>query len=90
MSERESRSSLVEECKYLISKLPFGEFKDARMGIVISVSERGSKWFKRPVKEIQINLEPLDSHVLQSLFTTQELMDLRKFLSMYLQFKKYL
>lgn len=87
VSERESRLSLVEECKYLISQLPYGEFRDLQMGIIISVLERESTRFNTSVKEILINLEPLDSHVLQSLFTTPELKEFRKSLSMYIQFK---
>ena len=70
MSERENRLSLVEKCKYLMSQLPFGEFDIEDLDIIIMVVERESEWVNRPIKEILINMEPLDNHVLQSLFTT--------------------
>lgn len=89
MSERENRLSLVEKCKYLMSQLPFGEFDIEDLDIIIMVVERESEWVNRPIKEILINMEPLDNHVLQSLFTTPELIGLGKTLSRYIQYHSY-
>jgi hypothetical protein len=90
ISERENRLVLVEKCKYLMSKLPFGEFDIEDLDINIIVIERESKWANRPTKEILINMEPLDNHVLQSLFTTPELEDLGNTLTRYIQYNSYI
>ncbi len=90
ISERENRLVLVEKCKYLMSKLPFGEFDIEDLDITIIVIERESKWANRPTKEILINMEPLDNHVLQSLFTTPELEDLGNTLTRYIQYNSYI
>jgi len=89
MSERANRLVLVEKCKHLASQLPFGEFDIEDLDITILVVEKQSEWTNRPAKEILINMEPLDSHVLQSMFTTPELIDLGKTLSQYIQYNSY-
>lgn len=89
MSERANRLALVEKCKYLVSQLPFGEFDIEDLDITILVVEIESEWTNRLVKEILINMEPLDNHVLQSMFTTPELIDLGKTLSQYIQYNNY-
>lgn len=89
MSERENRFVLVEKCKYLMSQLPFGEFDIDDLDITIIVVEKESEWTSRRIKEILINMEPLDNHVLQSLFTTPELINLEKALLRYIQYSKY-
>ena len=86
MSERENRLVLVEKCKYLISQLPCGEFDIEDLDITITIVEKESEWVNRPIKEILINMEPLDNHVLQSLFTTPELIDFGKALSRQIQY----
>ncbi|HYF98595.1 MAG TPA: hypothetical protein VD815_00740 [Candidatus Saccharimonadales bacterium] len=73
-----------------MSKLPFGEFDIEDLDVTIIVLERKSEWVDRPIKEILINMEPLDNHVLQSLFTTPELEDLGKTLSRYIQYNSYI
>ncbi|HKR74687.1 MAG TPA: hypothetical protein VJR94_11325 [Candidatus Nitrosocosmicus sp.] len=90
ISERENRLVLVEKCKYLMSKLPFGEFDIEDLDITIMVIEKESERINRPLKEILINMEPLDNHVLQSLFTTPELVNLGKTLSQYIQYNSYI
>lgn len=90
ISERQNRLVLVEKCKYLMSKLPFGEFDIEDLEVTIIVLEKRSEWVNRPIKEILINMEPLDNHVLQSLFTTPELEDLGKTLSRYIQYNSYI
>ena len=78
ISERESRIRLAEDCKYLISKLPFGKLNIEHLGIQISIIKReGPGRNNRVAKEIHINEEPLDSHVLLSMFTTPELIELK-------------
>ena len=89
MAERANRLALVEKCKYLVSQLPFGEFDIEDLDITILVIEKQSKWANRPFKEILINMEPLDNHVLQSMFTTQELINLGNILSRYIQYNRY-
>ena len=89
MAERANRLVLVEKCKYLVSQLPFGEFDIEDLEITILVIEKQSKWANSSVKEILINMEPLDNHVLQSMFTTPELIDLGKILSQYIQYNSY-
>ena len=78
ISERESRIRLAEDCKYLISKLPFGNLTIGHLGIQISIIKREGSWRNnRVAKEIHINEELLDSHVLLSMFTTPELIELK-------------
>ena len=78
ISERESRIRLAEDCKYLTSKLPFGNFNFEHLGIQLSIIKReGSDRYNRIAKEIQINKEPMDNHVLLSMFTTPELIELK-------------
>lgn len=78
ISEWESRKRLAEDCKYLTSKLPFGNFNFADLGIQLSIIKRvGSGRNNRIAKEIQINKEPLDNHVLLSMFTTPELIEFK-------------
>jgi hypothetical protein len=89
LSERANRLVLVEKCKYLVSQLPFGEFDIEDLDITILVVEKESERVNRPMKEILINMEPLDNHVLQSMFTTPELIDLGKTLSQYIQYNSY-
>lgn len=89
MSERESRIRLVEDCKYLISKIPFGTYNLEHIGIQLSIIKReGSDWTKGWFKEIQINKEPLDNHVLLSMFTTPELIELKVALARYIRLEK--
>ncbi|HET6588646.1 MAG TPA: hypothetical protein VFG45_00610 [Candidatus Nitrosocosmicus sp.] len=89
MSERDTRILLVEKCKYLMSKLPAGEFEIDEMGTTIIVIDRFSAWNNRPLREILINMEPLDNHVLLSSFTTPELIDLEITLSRYYQYNSF-
>lgn len=89
MSERDTRILLVQRCKYLMSKLPVGEFEIDEMGTTIIVIDRFSAWNNRPIREILVNMEPLDNHVLQSSFTTPELIELEKVLSRYFQYNSY-
>ena len=78
ISERESRIRLAEDCKYLSSKLPFGNFNFEQLGIQLSIIKRvGSGRNNRIAKEIQINKEPMDNHVLLSMFTTPELIEFK-------------
>ncbi len=78
ISERESRIRLAEDCKYLTSKLPFGNFNFSHLGIQLSITKReGSGRNNRIAKEIQINKEPIDNHVLLSMLTTPELIELK-------------
>ena len=78
ISEWESRIRLAEDCKYLTSKLPFGNFNFAQLGIQLSIIKRvGSGRNNRIAKEIQLNKEPLDNHVLLSMFTTPELIEFK-------------
>ena len=89
ISERESRIRLAENCKYLTSKLPFGSFDFAHLEIRLSIIKReesGSK--NRIAKEIQINREPMDSHVLLSMFTTPELIELKSSLVRQMRLEK--
>lgn len=90
MSERDTRIQLVEKCKYLMSKLPAGEFEIDEMGTTIIVIDRFSAWNSRHIREILVNMEPLDNHVLQSSFTTPELIDLEITLSRYFQYNRYI
>lgn len=89
ISERETRIILVEKCKYLMSKLPSGEFEIDEMGTTIMVIDMFSARNNRPIREILVNMEPLDNHVLQSSYTTPELIDLEKTLSHYFQYNAY-
>ena len=78
ISERESRIRLAEDCKYLTSKLPFGNFSFEHLGIQLSIiKSEGSGRNNRIAKEIHINKEPMDNHVLLSMFTTPELIELK-------------
>jgi len=78
ISEWESRIRLAEDCKYLTSKLPFGNFNFEHLGIQLSIIKRvGSGRNNRIAKEIQLNKEPLDNHVLLSMFTTPELIEFK-------------
>ena len=78
ISERESRIRLAEDCKYLSSKLPFGNFNFEQLGIQLSIIKRvGSGRNNRIAKEILINKEPMDNHVLLSMFTTPELIEFK-------------
>ena len=78
ISEWESRIRLAEDCKYLTSKLPFGNFNFEQLGIQLSIIKRvGSGRNNRIAKEIQINKEPMDNHVLLSMFTTPELIEFK-------------
>jgi hypothetical protein len=89
ISERESRVRLAEDCKYLISKLPFGDFDFARLGVRLSIIKReGSGRNNRLAKEIHINKEPLDNHVLLSMFTTPELIELKVCLARNMRLEK--
>lgn len=89
MSERESRIRLVEDCKYLISRIPFGTYNLTHIGIQLTILKRnGSDWTKGWFKEIQINKEPLDNHVLLSMFTTPELIELKVTLARYIKLEK--
>ena len=89
ISERESRNRLAEDCKYLISKLPFGNFNFEHLGIQLSIIKRvGSGRNNRVAKEVQINKEPLDSHVLLSMFTTPELIELKVTLARHMRLEK--
>ena len=90
MSEREIRLVLVEKCKYLMSKLPSGEFEIDEMGITVIVIDRPSQWNDKPIREILVNMEPLDNHVLQSSFTTPELIEIEKTFSRYFQYNSYI
>ena len=71
-------------------KVAFGEYDIEDLDITIMVIEKESERFDRPLKEILINMEPLDNHVLQSLFTTPELVNLGKTLSQYIQYNSYI
>ena len=89
ISERESRIRLAEDCKYLTSKLPFGNFNFVHLGIQLSIIKReGSGRNKRIAKEIQINKEPMDNHVLLSMFTTPELIELKVSLARQMRLEK--
>ncbi|WP_458718746.1 hypothetical protein [Candidatus Nitrosocosmicus sp. R] len=89
ISERESRIRLAEDCKYLTSKLPFGSFNFAQLGIQLSIIKReGSGRNNRIAKEIQINKEPMDNHVLLSMFTTPELIELKVTLARHIRVEK--
>jgi hypothetical protein len=89
ISERESRLRLVEDCKYLISKLPFGNFNFEHLGIQLSIIKRaGSGTNNRIAKEVKINREPLDNHVLLSMFTTPELIELKITLVRHMRLEK--
>lgn len=89
ISERESRIRLAEDCKYLTSKLPFGDFDFAHLGVQLSITKReGSGRNGRLAKEIQINQEPLDNHVLLSMFTTPELIELKVNLARHMRLEK--
>ena len=78
ISERESRIRLAEDCKYLSSKLPFGNFNFEQLGIQLSIIKRvGSGRNNRIAIEILINKEPMDNHVLLSMFTTPELIEFK-------------
>jgi hypothetical protein len=89
ISERESRIRLIKDCRYLISKLPFGEYDFDHLGIQLSIL-RMEAWSLNnwPVKEIQINKESLDNHVLLSMFTTPELIELKLDLARYIGLEK--
>ena len=89
MSERDTRILLVEKCKYLMSKLPPGEFEFDEMSTTIIVIDRFSAWNSRPIRKILVNMEPLDNHVLQSSFTTPELIELEITLSRYFQYNSF-
>ena len=89
ISERESRIRLAEDCKYLTSKLPFGNFNFENLGIQLSIIKReGSGKFNRIAKEIHINKEPMDNHVLLSMFTTPELIELKVTLARQMRLEK--
>jgi hypothetical protein len=89
ISERESRIRLAEDCKYLTSKLPFGSFNFAQLGIRLSIIKReGAGRNNRIAKEIQINKEPMDNHVLLSMFTTPELTELKVTLARHIRVEK--
>jgi hypothetical protein len=89
ISERESRIRLAEDCKYLTSKLPFGIFDFAHLGVQLSITKReGFGRNGRLAKEIQINKEPLDNHVLLSMFTTPELIELKVNLARHIRLEK--
>jgi hypothetical protein len=89
ISERESRIRLAEDCKYLTSKLPFGSFNFAQLGIRLSIIKReGAGRNNRIAKEIQINKEPMDNHVLLSMFTTPELIELKVTLARHIRVEK--
>ena len=89
ISERESRIRLAEDCKYLTSKLPFGSFNFAQLGIRLSIIKReGIGRNNRIAKEIQINKEPMDNHVLPSMFTTPELIELKVTLARHIRVEK--
>ena len=89
ISEWESRIRLAEDCKYLTSKLPFGNFNFAHLGIQLSIIKRvGSGRNNRIAKEIQINKEPMDNHVLLSMFTTPELIELKVTLARHIRVEK--
>lgn len=72
-----------------MSRLPFGEYNFAHMGIQLSILRRkGSDRTNGLLKEIQINKEPLDNHVLLSMFTTPELIELKVTLARYIRLEK--
>ena len=89
ISEWESRIRLAEDCKYLSSKLPFGNFNFAQLGIQLSIIKREESGINnRIAKEIQINKEPMDNHVLLSMFTTPELVELKVSLARQMRLEK--
>ena len=89
ISERESRIRLAEDCKYLTSKLPFGSFNFSQLGIRLSIIKReGAGRNNRIAKEIQINKEPMDNHVLLSMLTTPELIELKVTLARHIRVEK--
>ena len=89
ISEWESRIRLAEDCKYLTSKLPFGNFNFAQLGIQLSIIKREESGINnRIAKEIQINKEPMDNHVLLSMFTTPELIELKATLARHIIVEK--
>jgi hypothetical protein len=89
ISERESRIRIVEDCKYLMSRLPFGEYNFDHLGIQLSIlSKKTSKRYNWSIREIQINKESLDNHVLLSMFTTPELIELKLDLARYIGLEK--
>jgi hypothetical protein len=89
ISERESRIRLTEDCKYLMSRLPFGEYDFSVIGIRLSIL-RGERSINTSsiVKEIQVNKEPLDNHVLLSMFTTPELIELKVALARHIKLEE--
>ena len=89
ISEWESRIRLAEDCEYLTSKLPFGNFNFAQLGIQLSIIKREESGINnRIAKEIQINKEPMDNHVLLSMFTTPELVELKVSLARQMRLEK--
>ena len=80
---------IVEDCKYLMSRLPFGEYNFDHLGIQLSIlSKKSSEWHNWSIREIQINKESLDNHVLLSMFTTPELIELKISLVRQIKFEK--
>jgi hypothetical protein len=89
ISERESRMRIVEDCKYLMSRLPFGDYNFDHLGIQLSIlSKKTSERYNSSIREIQINKESLDNHVLLSMFTTPELIELKISLVRQIKFEK--
>jgi hypothetical protein len=72
-----------------MSRLPFGEYNLDHLGIQLSIlSKKTSKRYNWSIREIQINKEPLDNHVLLSMFTTPELIELKISLVRQIKFEK--
>jgi hypothetical protein len=72
-----------------MSRLPFGEYNFDHLGIQLSIlSKKTSERYNWSRREIQINKESLDNHVLLSMFTTPELIELKISLVRQIKFEK--